>query len=82
MDSKTLRKNVENMLSRDDFKETLKAATKLAKAMAKGKPPLEITSARRSANVGSECGGCLACLACPAPPAIEAGNLFAAFYVG
>jgi hypothetical protein len=78
MDPKTLRKNIEQLILQENFQETLKASTNLAREIAQGKP----TIAARSAKSGNECGGCLACLACPAPPAIEAGNLFAAFYVG
>jgi hypothetical protein len=77
MDHSTLRKNIEQLVHHEDFQETLKAATELASEIAQGKPT--ITRGTRSDN---SCGGCLACLACPTPPAIEAGNLFAAFYVG
>lgn len=78
MDHSTLRKNIEQLIHKDDFQETLKAATKLASDISQGKPT--ITQSAKAG--GHECGGCLACLACPTPPAIEAGNLFAAFYVG
>ncbi|MBI2713648.1 MAG: hypothetical protein HYX37_04240 [Rhizobiales bacterium] len=77
MDHSTLRKNIENLVHQDSFQETLKAATKLASEISQGKP----TITKEAKASGSECGGCLACLACPTPPAIEAGNLFAAFYV-
>jgi hypothetical protein len=77
MDHSTLRKNIEQLVHREDFQETLKAATELASEIAKGKPTIA-----RGTRSDNSCGGCLACLACPTPPAIEAGNLFAAFYVG